>query len=395
MGQVAGPGSARQDTRVLEVLEVPRTLVVTNDFPPRVGGVQQYLWNLVSRFPPDRVAVLAPGWPGWRAHDEAQPFRVDRWPVSFLWPTADLSRRARSLAREHRADVILFGHGYPTPLIGPSLAGDGHPYVVLTHGAEVWMARTPGLASSMRWAFGRARAVTVLSEYTRSALRHSIPREVRVVKLTPGVDEGRFRPDVDGAWVRELHGLGGRPVVLCVSRLVPRKGQDVLIRGLEALRTLVPDSSLLIVGAGPHQAKLRGLARSVPAGSVVFAGEVSDGDLPGYYGACDAFAMPCRSRWGGLEVEGFGIVYLEAAATARPVVAGRSGGAGEAVADTVSGLVTEGREPKAVALSLWRVLAEDGPGRAMGLAGRARVEAEFTWDRQVGRLAEILRTAAG
>jgi phosphatidylinositol alpha-1,6-mannosyltransferase len=369
--------------------------VVTNDFPPRTGGIQQYVWNLVARLPPERVAVLAPNWPGWRDHDAAQPFVIHRWPAEFLWPTPALSRRAAALAAEHGAEVVLFGHGYPTPLIGPALRQAGWPYVVLTHGAEVWMARAPAVAQSMRWALGRARAVTAVSEYTRVRLRGAVPPSVPLDLLVPGVDETRFRPNVDGSAVRERFGLHGRPVVTCVSRLVPRKGQDVLIRSMAVLRSLVHDAVLLVAGGGAYEGVLRSMAAAAPVGSVVLAGELSDEDLPGAYAAGDAFAMPCRSRWGGLEVEGFGIVFLEAAATGKPVVAGRSGGAAEAVVDEVTGLLVEPSEPKAVALALWHVLRADGPGPRMGVAGRARVESGFTWRGQTERLAKILRRAAG
>jgi phosphatidyl-myo-inositol dimannoside synthase len=374
-------------------MDAPRTLVVTNDFPPRIGGVQQYVANLVDRLPPGAVAVLAPAWRGWREHDAALPYRVSRWPVSFLWPVPDLERRIRSLAAEHAAEVVLFGHGYPTPLIGPALARWGLPYVVLTHGAEVWMARAPGMAASMRWVLSHASEVTVISDFTRRALVPCVPSHVPVELLTPAVDEQRFRPDMDGSWVRDRHGLGTRPVVLCVSRFVPRKGQDVLIEAMADLDMLLPGAALLLVGDGADEPRLQRLATRAPTGSVIFAGAVPDDELPSYYAAGDAFAMPCRSRWGGLEVEGFGIVYLEAAATARPVVAGHSGGAAEAIADTETGLVVEGREPKAVALALWHLLEGSEAGARMGLAGRARVEAGFTWDQRAARLAEILRRA--
>jgi phosphatidylinositol alpha-1,6-mannosyltransferase len=373
---------------------VPRVLVVTNDFPPRVGGVQQYVRNLVQQFPHDRVAVLAPNWPGWREHDEAQPFAVHRWPSTFVWPTSDLTRRVRSLVREHQADVVLFGHGFPLPLVGPTLAAKDVPYVVLTHGAEVWLARLPALSTALRTGLGHARAVTAVSRYTAGAIRGAVPSHVPLSVLHPGVDVERFSPSVDGTDIRERLGLDSRPVVLCVSRLVPRKGQDVLIRSMEFVRRLVPDAVLVLVGGGSHRPKLDAEAALAPAGSVAFAGEVSDEDAPRYYAAADLFAMPCRSRWGGLEVEGFGIVYLEAAATGKTVVAGRSGGAAEAVADEKTGLLVEGREPKAVALAIARLLNDRESASRMGLAGRARVENEFSWPIVGKRLAGILTDAA-
>jgi phosphatidylinositol alpha-1,6-mannosyltransferase len=267
--------------------------------------------------------------------------------------------------------------------------------VVLTHGAEVWLARTPGVARAMRQALSGAREVTAVSASTARSIRGLLPPETPLTVLHPGVDEKRFSPEVDGATVRKKHGLGDRPVILCVSRLVPRKGQDVLIQALPMIHRLVPEATLLLAGGGPYLASLQGLSAGSPPGSVVFAGEVPDGELPSYYAACDVFAMPCRSRWGGLEVEGFGIVFLEAAAAGKPVVAGRSGGAEEAVADEVTGLLVEGREPKAVALAVTRLLLGRPVAERMGRAGRERVEAEFMWERQAGRLAEILRRAAG
>jgi phosphatidylinositol alpha-1,6-mannosyltransferase len=374
--------------------DVPRVLVVTNDFPPRIGGVQQYVGNVVRHLPADRVAVLAPNWPGWDEHDAAQPYPVCRWPSTTLWPTRDLARRVRSLAREHHADVVLFTQGLPLPLIGPDLAARGLPYVVITHGYEVWMARVPGPAAALRRALSRAREVTAISAYTAGYLQRALPPGVLLSILSPGVDEQRFHPDVDGSAVRSHHGLEGRRVVLCVSRLVPRKGQDVLIRSMSQVVESVPDAVLLIVGDGPDRRKLQELAASAPQGSVVFAGAVADEELPAHYAAGDVFAMPCRSRRGGMEVEGFGIVFLEAAATGMAVVAGYSGGAAEAVLDQETGVVIEGREPKAVALAVRTLLDHPVPTARMGAAGRARVETAFTWKGQAARLAEILSRAA-
>jgi phosphatidyl-myo-inositol dimannoside synthase len=376
-------------------VDVPRVLVVTNDFPPRVGGVQQYVCNAVRHLPPDRVAVLAPNWPGWRDHDRAQPFAVHRWPATFAWPTSSLARRVEWLVREHSADVVLFGHGFPLPLLGPALARKGTPYVVLTHGAEVWMARVPGLSHALRIALGQASAVTAVSRYTARSMTRVTPPTVPLTVLYPGVDVERFSPKVDGSPIRERFDLVDRPVVLCLSRLVPRKGQDVLIRGMELVQKLAPGAVLLLAGDGPYRPELEALARKAPPGSVVFAGEIREEDASAYYAACDVFAMPCRSRWGGLEVEGFGIVFLEAAAASKPVIAGRSGGAAEAVDDEQTGLLVEGREPKAVALTVASALQDRAAAERMGSVGRARVEGKFAWPIVADRLAKILSTAAG
>jgi phosphatidylinositol alpha-1,6-mannosyltransferase len=374
-------------------VDVPRTLIVTNDFPPRVGGVQQYVWNVAANLPADRVAVVAPNWPGWREHDAALPFPVHRFPPRFLWPSADLATRVRIAAREHAAEVVLFGHGLPLALLG---ARTGLPYVVATHGTEYWFAQTPGLHRLLRRATAGATRVLAVSRFTGRVIRTAVPGGVPVSLLPPGVDTERFRPDAPGAEeVRRRHGIGtGRPLVVCVSRLVPRKGQDVLIRALPAIRRREPDAALLIVGEGPSRGRLEAMAAGVPTGSVVFAGQVSDAELPAYHAAADVFAMPCRSRLAGLEVEGFGIVFLEAAAAGKPAVAGDSGGAAEAVVDGETGLVVDGRHPGAVAEAVGSLLSNPSRAEAIGKAARTRTERLFTWPRLTARLARWLADAA-
>jgi phosphatidylinositol alpha-1,6-mannosyltransferase len=376
-------------------MEPPRTLVITNDFPPRVGGVQQYVFNLVQNLPPDRVSVLAPNWPGWREHDAGLQHQVHRFPPRFLWPTRDLARRARIAAAEAAADVVLFGHGLPLGLLGPDLAREGYPYVVLTHGTEYWFSLLPGTAEALYRATALASRVTAISRFTGRVVRTAVSDRVPVSLLPPGVDVERFRPDVDGEALRRRYGLSDRPVVLCVSRLVRRKGQDVLIGAMPTIRRRVPDSVLLIVGDGPDRERLGAMAERVaPPGSVVFAGQVDDADLPAVYGAADVFAVPCRSRFGGLEVEGFGIVFLEAAACGIPAVAGDSGGAAEAVVDGETGLVVDGRHGGAVAEAVAGLLSDPAGARAMGKAARARAERLFAWPGLAARLQRWLVEAA-
>jgi phosphatidylinositol alpha-1,6-mannosyltransferase len=375
-------------------VDVPRTLIVTNDFPPRVGGVQQYVWNVASNLPADRVAVVAPNWPGWREHDRSLEFPVERFPTTFLWPSTDLRRRVRAAAREHRAEVVLFGHGLPLALLGPRL---DYPYVVATHGTEYWFALTPALHALLRGATSRARRVLAVSRFTGRTIRTAVPPHVPVSLLPPGVDAERFRPRTPehADAIRRRHGIeAGRPLVVCVSRLVRRKGQDVLIGAMPAIRRREPDAALLIVGGGPDRGRLEHLAEAAPRGAVAFAGEVPDDELPAYHAAADVFAMPCRSRLAGLEVEGFGIVFLEAAAVGRPAVAGDSGGAAEAVEDGSTGLVVDGRHAGAVAEAVGGLLADPHRAGAMGKAGRERVERLFTWLRLTERLARWLFEAS-
>ncbi|GAC1330047.1 MAG: glycosyltransferase family 4 protein [Mycobacteriales bacterium] len=370
-----------------------RTLVVTNDFPPRPGGIQAYVQALASRLPADEVVVYAPAWRGSEAFDAAQSFPVVRHPGSLMLPVPDVLRRARDIARAEGATTAWFGAAAPLGLLAAPLRSAGlERFVASTHGHEVGWAALPGARQVLGRIGSTVDVVTYLGAYTRRRLAPAFGPRARLARLPSGVDTAVFRPDAGGQEVRRRHGLSDRPVVVCVSRLVPRKGQDLLIRVLPELARRVPGVALLVVGGGPDAQRLRRLAAaSGQADSVVFTGSVPWGELPAHYAAGDVFAMPCRTRRGGLEVEGLGIVYLEASATGLPVVAGRSGGAPDAVLEGETGYVVDGRSSQAVLDALSGLLTDPARAAAMGLAGRAWVEREWRWDLLAARLRGLLQ----
>lgn len=371
-----------------------RTLLVTNDFPPRPGGIQSFVHNLAVRQPPGSLVVYASTWRGAEKFDADQPFEVVREPTSVLLPTPAVARRAAQLARSRGCDTVWFGAAAPLGLLAAGLrrrAGITR-VVAQTHGHEVGWAALPGARGLLRRIGRGVDVVTYLGEYQRVRLDRAIGRLTSLERLAPGVDTDAYHPDVDGGPVRARYGLAGRPVVVCVSRLVARKGQDTLIRALPLVRRRVPDAALLLVGGGPYRSTLQRLAREVGvADDVVFTGSVPWAELPAHYAAGDVFAMPCRTRAGGLDVEGLGIVYLEASATGLPVIAGDSGGAPDAVRDGETGYVAPGRDVAAVADRVAELLADPERAGRMGAAGRAWVEAEWRWDTLADRMGRLLR----
>jgi phosphatidyl-myo-inositol dimannoside synthase len=377
-------------------VDIPRTLLVTDDYPPRVGGIQRTLHSLMQELPPDRVSVLAPAWPGSEEFDAAEPYEIHRAP-KYMWPGRSTRARLNEVVAETGAEVALFGDVLPLAVYGPMLAKQRIPYIVAAHGFDYWLSLTPGAAQIVHRATSRASRVAVMcSAFIARVVRTAVPARVPVSVMYPGADVRRFHPDLPTAEVRRRHGIDeDDPLVVCVSRLVRRKGQDVLIAGMPTIRRRAPGARLLIVGGGPYLDSLERMAASAEPGSVLFSGEVSDDELPSYYAAGDVFAMPCRTRLGGLEVEGWGNVFLEAAACGRPVVAGNSGGAPEAVDDGVTGLVVDGAHPGAVAEAVGGLLADPDRANAMGKAGRARVERTYTWPHAAALLAKWLREAAG
>jgi len=371
-----------------------RTLVVTNDFPPRPGGIQTFVYELVRRLPPDDVLVYASTFRGAQAFDAAQPFAVVREQTSVLLPTPRTRRRASQLVQEHGAEAVLFGAAAPLGLLAPALREAGATRTVgITHGHEAGWAGYPAARSVLRRVGQSLDVLTYLGEYTRRRIATALSAEAaaRMVQLTPGVDADLFRPDVDGRAVRERNGLGERPVVVCVSRLMPRKGQDTLIRALPRIRMAVPDAALLLVGGGPYRRRLERLAADTGmARHVVMTGSVPLEALPEHFAAGDVFAMPCRTRHLGLDVEGLGIVYLEASATGLPVVAGRSGGAPDAVLPGRTGDLVDGTDVPVVAEAVADLLADPARRDRMGSAGRAWVAEAWTWERSSERLGEVL-----
>ncbi|GAC1440617.1 MAG: glycosyltransferase family 4 protein [Mycobacteriales bacterium] len=361
-----------------------RTLVVTNDFPPRPGGIQAFVHSLASRQPDGEIVVYAPAWKGSAAFDAAQPFPVVRHLTSLMLPVPSVLRRAQSVAAAEGCDRVWFGAAAPLGLLASRLGLERS--VASTHGHEVGWAMLPAARQVLRRIGREVDVVTYLGEYTRARLAPVLPR---LERLPSGVDTAVFHPGAGGDDVRRQHGLTGRPVVVCVSRLVPRKGQDVLIRAMPAIRRRVPDAALLVVGGGPHLAALQRLAREVDV-DAVFTGSVPWEELPAHYDAGDVFAMPCRTRRGGLEVEGLGIVFLEASATGLPGIAGRSGGSPDAVLDGQTGHVVDGTSVAAVASAVASLLADPDRARTMGAAGRGWVEREWRWDVLAGRLRGLL-----
>ncbi|MBA9006665.1 glycosyltransferase family 4 protein [Thermomonospora cellulosilytica] len=371
-----------------------KTLVVTNDFPPRPGGIQAFVHNLAVRRPPGSVVVYAPAWKGDAAFDAAQPFPVVRHPTSLMLPEPSVLRRAGQIARSEGCDSVVFGAAAPLGLLAPALRRHGvRRFVGITHGHEAGWAALPVARRVLRRIGDGVDVLTYLGEYTRSRMAAALsPQAVaRMARLAPGVDEKTFFRGCGGEEIRRRHGLGDRPVAVCVSRLVPRKGQDALIHAWPAVLRRVPDAALLLVGGGPYRPALERLAaeRGV-VDSVFLTGSVPWEELPAHYDAGDVFAMPCRTRRRGLDVEGLGIVYLEASATGLPVVAGNSGGAPDAVLDGETGLVVDGRSVRAVAEAVAGLLADPGRARAMGDRGRAWVERDWRWDVQAARLDALL-----
>lgn len=369
-----------------------KTLVVTNDFPPREGGIQTFVRSLVGQLDPAEVTVYASTSEGSAAYDANQPFEIIRNPTTMLLPTPAVAKGVAGVVRRLDADRVLFGAAAPLGLIAPSLRAAGAQRLVgLTHGHETGWAMLPVSRQLLRRITAGLDVTTYITDYTRDMLRPALP-DADLRRLPPGVDIARFHPGVDGAPIRERLGIGDAATVVCISRLVPRKGQDMLIRAFPRVLAEVPNARLVIVGGGRDERRLRALAaRWVPGGQVIFAGRPDWDELPAYYAAGDVFAMPCRTRRGGLDVEGLGMVYLEAAATGIPVVAGTSGGAPEAVRRGVTGIVLrDPRDAAETARALIDVLGDPERARAMGAAGRSWVEQEWTWQRQGERLRDIL-----
>jgi phosphatidylinositol alpha-1,6-mannosyltransferase len=378
---------------------VSRVLLVTNDFPPRRGGIQSYLVDLVTRLAATgehTLTVYAPQWKDADAFDATTAgYQVVRHPGTLMLPVPTVDARMRRLIGEHGIDTVWFGAAAPLGLLAARARNAGASRVLAsTHGHEVGWSMLPGVRSVLRRIGDDSDVVTYVSRYTRGRFASAFGPNAALEHLPPGVDSERFRPDpASSSEMRARHGLGQRPTVVCLSRLVPRKGQDMLIRALPSIRQRVSGAALVIAGGGPYLDTLRGLAgRFGVTDHVTFTGGVPSADLPAYHAMADVFAMPCRTRGAGLDVEGLGIVFLEASATGVPVIAGSSGGAPETVQHNKTGLVVDGRSVQQVADAVSELLDDPDRAAAMGAAGREWVTTQWRWDALAGRLSDLIRS---
>lgn len=370
-----------------------RTLIVTNDFPPRTGGIESFVLAMARRMPPDRVLVHTARQRGDAAFDATLPFPVVRDPSRLMVPTPAIGARAARIARSEGCDRVWFGAAAPLGLLAGRLRAAGvERLVATTHGHEVWWASVPATRPLLRRIGEGCDVVTHLGEYCRSRIAPALSpaARARMVRLTPGVDDAAFHPG-SGEEVRRELGLADRPVLVCVSRMVARKGQDMLVRAMPQIRRRVPGVCLLLVGDGPHRSRVQRLVDELDLrDDVVLTGRVPWALTPAYYDAGDVFCMPSRTRRGGLEPEALGICYLEAAATGLPVVAGASGGAPDAVLDGENGFVVDGRDVDAIASRCGQLLTDRDLARRFGERGRAWVAHAWRWDDLAVRLQRLL-----
>lgn len=378
-------------------MSFPRTLLITNDFPPRDGGIESYLRDFCTQIPAESLTVLASTRvPGEETllYDASLPYTVIRTRDRILLPLPHVARQAAEIIREQNIDVVWFGAAAPMGLLARACRAAGAQRIIsTTHGHEVGWSMFPGARRVLREIGHSSDVVTYISRYTRNRFAAAFGPGTAFERLPSGVDIDRFYPNrAAGTRIRERHGLAeDTPVIVCISRLVERKGQDKLIEAMPHIVAAHPDARLLLVGVGPYRHRLVELAEKVGvADSVIFTGKVDFADLPAYYNSADVFAMPARTRGKGLDVEGLGIVYLEAQACGVPVIAGDSGGAPETVIDGVTGVVVGGRDVGKLGVELVRLLGERDAARKLGRAGREHVEANWTWPAMGQRLRNIL-----
>jgi len=372
------------------------TVFVTNDFPPRAGGIQTFVYELVRRFDPSTVTVVSSKFDGDIEFDAQQAYRVVRSEHSVLLPTSSTFKLVRQVIAETGATRVVFGAAAPLALMAPKLRALGVTKIVaLTHGHEVGWARTPLTSSAIRKIGTSVDVLTYLGDYTKAGIATALRKQDqhKLVKLAPAVDPQLFNPSQisQANGLREQIGFSERPTIVCISRLMARKGQDALIDALPAIALEVPNVALVIVGDGPYRPTLEKKVRELGLeNSVHFAGRVDYEKLPAWYLTGDVFAMPCRTRNAGWDVEGLGIVYLEASASGLPVIAGDSGGAPDAVLDQQTGLVVDGRDQADVVRACVSLLANEPLRQQFGAAGRVWVEQHWTWDNAAKTLQDLL-----
>ena len=363
-------------------------LVITNDFGPRTGGIETFVMGLLERIVDHKVVVFTSQQGDTSEYDQ-QWFKkfgvqVIRDRSKILLPSLRVAKRAKEIAQMHNIEVVVFGAAAPLALMAPKLRKAGVKKIIaLTHGHEVWWARIFPFNLAMKRIGNSVDHLTYLGEFTRQAISRSLSQKSidSMVKIAPGIDTFHFSPQADATQRRTELGLESKKIIISVGRLVHRKGQDKLIQAFPTIVREIPNAHLLIVGEGPYRAHLEKLVEKLSLkANVTFVGRIFYNDLPSYLSASDVFVMPSRSRFFGLEVEGLGIVYLEASACAIPVVAGVSGGAPDAVQEGITGLCVDGTNTGQIAEAVIHICSDSKRATKMGLAGRNWVIEQWQWE---------------
>ena len=363
-------------------------LVITNDFGPRTGGIETFVMGLLERIVDHKVVVFTSQQGDTSEYDQQwlKKFGVQviRDRSKILLPSLRVAKRAKEIAQMHNIEVLVFGAAAPLALMAPKLRKAGVKKIIaLTHGHEVWWARIFPFNLAMKRIGNSVDHLTYLGEFTRKAISRSLTKKSidSMVKIAPGIDTSHFSPQADATQRRAELGLEDKKIIISVGRLVHRKGQDKLIEAFPTIVREIPNAHLLIVGEGPYRGHLeKSVEKLSLKDNVTFVGRIFYKDLPSYLSASDVFVMPSRSRFFGLEVEGLGIVYLEASACAIPVVAGISGGAPDAVQEGITGLCVDGTNVGQIAEAVIHICSDSKRATKMGLAGRNWVIEQWQWE---------------
>jgi phosphatidylinositol alpha-1,6-mannosyltransferase len=376
---------------------VATTLFITNDFGPRAGGIETFVHGLIERLPRGSVIVYTSAQPESDKFDAKwlSEFGVEvvRDRSKILLPTPRVIKACQKLVKSRKLTRVAFGAAAPLGIMARSMRSAGAEKIVaLTHGHEVWWAKVPPFSFAIKFMSKNIDAITYLGDYTRGEISKAISKNdvSKLVQIAPGIDVDHFVP-TDSSELRAQLGLADKAVIISVGRLVHRKGQDKLISALPAIRAAVPNVHLVLVGVGPHQKFLENLvAKLNVADCVTFIGRINYSELPKYICVGDIFAMPSRSRFFGLEVEGLGIVYLEASACGLPVVGGKSGGAPDAVLVGETGVVVDGTNASEIAEACIELLNNPELCALMGATGRAWIIEYWRWEIWATKYAELL-----
>lgn len=372
-----------------------RTLVVTNDFPTRTGGIESFVFGICERIAPDDLVVYTAAMDGAAEFDAKLAYRVHRDPTGTLVPSPQVVSRVQQVMQDEGCTRVLYGASAPLGLMAKQLRAAGaERQVAITHGHEVWWAALPGTRQAMRTIGRHVDTVTYVSEWCREKISRALaPADAaRMRRLSPGVDVEEYRPDRADPAVRERLGLGPEtPMILSLGRLVERKGQDTLIKAMPMILAEVPEARLVIAGRGPDQERLERMVRDRGLeASVTVAGSVPFGETAAWFATADVFAMPSRARKGGLEIEAFGIVYTEAQASGVPAIVGASGGTADAVDAGRTGFLVDPNDPLAVAAPIVKLLQDPDLRRSMGAAARDYTVRTHAWPIVMRRLEAML-----
>lgn len=377
-----------------------RTLLLTQFFPPEKGGIQNYLYNICKNLPSDKTFVFSstPHKKEILEFDQSQPFKIYRNNSQEIYQKLHLTslsiyKETSKIVKENNIEKIFLGHFYIPYVITALILKKfkNIPYTIFTHGLEILETKnSPKSSYILKLCLKNAQNIIVTTDYLKNKIinkYYNLDLNKKIIKVPPGVNSGFFQPNLNTSSLKNKLDLKNKKIIFTCGRLVKRKNHQLVIKALPEILKKIPNAIYLIAGIGPEEKQLKKQVEELNLeNQVKFLGEIKNKDLPLYYNLADIFCMPSLYNEETGDIEGFGMVFIEAQACGTPTIGSNTGGIPDAIRNNIDGFLIDPKSSQDLASKIIKLLLDPELANKIGKAGREKVVTEHNWKKLVEKL---------